>query len=301
MIELIKRFLAGGIVVAGLITALVLVPHVPAGAAEVATVPYAQPGSVVRVTGTADSLGIERIRLCWDEPGCSNLGSVRLPVLQTSYSTEVTIPATALAGMHVIYACTSLSCASAAIEVALAVETSTTTAATAPTTAPDRTTTTLPPPTTTSTTRSVSTPGPETTTTVGGEEATSSIVANVANDDLSPVGVAIQATPTTGDPSPHSEQAEDSASIPTTSMPTTSISTIRYTPPSTTQPRSGVPRTAWESGDSSAVIEVAAEDQERLSYHPRLVLWTLWLLVVVVASCLVSGIWWLAGRRRRAE
>lgn len=292
MIEPIKRSLAGGIVVAGLITALVLVPHVPAWAAEVHSVPYAQPGSVVQVTGTADSLGIERVRLCWDEPGCSNLGSVRLAVLQTSYSTEVTIPATALAGMHAIYACTSLSCASAAIEVVVPVEPSTTTtAAAAPTAAPDHTTTTLPPPTTTSTTRSGSTPGPETTTTVGGGETTSSIVADVAAGDPTPVQVAIQTTTATGDSSPQSDQPEDSASIPTT----------RYTPPSTTQPPSAVPSTALDADDSSAVIEVAAEDQEGLSYDPRLVLWTLWLLATVVASGLVSGVWWLAGRRRRAE
>lgn len=300
MIERIKRSLAGGIVVTGLVTALVLGASVPAWAAEVDTVPTATAGSIVEVSGSADTFLLPaQVKLCWNEPGCSDLGTVDLPALQTRYSTTVIIPSNAAPGHYRIYACTSLlSCASAPIEVVVPDEPSTTTTvATTPTTAPPPTTTaTTRPAATTTTTRSVSPAAPETTTTVGGGRTTSSIVPNGATGDPAQIQVAAQTTNAPGDTSPETEQTEKSPSTPTTTT------TTRYRPPTTTNSPSAAPSTTLDTEDSRAVIEVAAGDEDQgLTYDPRLVLWTLWLLATVVAGGVVSTLWWIAGKRRQAE
>ena len=283
MIEFIKRSLAGGIVLSGLVVSLLLTGAGTALAADLDTVPAAVPGSIVEVSGSADTLLLpEQVRLCWNAPGCSDLGTVSLSLLQTSYSADVTIPSTADSGVHEIYACTSLSCGSASIDVVVEPTPSTTTTLPTTTTIP-ATTTTQPTPTTTP---------PTVTTTVGGPSSTipgsPGTTAEGGSDGVAAVEVSAEADDPETEIEENGQRTKGSVYTP----PTTD-----YSPPSTAADT----REPSTNGDEEVVVvNAAAGDLGGLgwSFDSPVVFWAAWLLVVVVASCLVSGIWWLAGRRR---
>lgn len=130
---------------------------IPASAAVLVVVPSVGTGGVP-ATVTGSGFGEETVKLCWDKAGCSNLGQ-ETPVLGT-FTTAIIIPDDAVSGQHLIYACQSGDCSSAAIEVVgsdttMPPETTTTTLAS----------TTSIPTTTSSTFQTTTTPPSQTTTT----------------------------------------------------------------------------------------------------------------------------------------
>jgi hypothetical protein len=155
---------------------------VPASAAVLVVEPSVGTGGVP-ATVTGSGFGDERVSLCWDKAGCSNLGQ-ETPVLG-AFTTAVTIPEDAVSGQHLIYACQSGDCSSAAIEV-LGNDT---------TIPPETTTTTLEPttsdPTTTSSTfqTTTTTPSSSTTTVFGSTTSQpSSSSSTTAGPGTTPVG-----------------------------------------------------------------------------------------------------------------
>ena len=288
MSEFIKRSLAGGVVLSGLVISILLTGAATALAADLDTVPTAGPGSVIEVSGSADTLLLpEEVRLCWNARGCSDLGTVSLSLLQSSYSTNVTIPSTAGAGVHEIFACTSLSCGSASIDVVVDPPPSTTTTLPTTTTVPATTTTQLTPTTT----------PPTATTTVGGTSSTIPDTPRTTAAD-GPDGVAaVKVSAEADDPEPEIEENGHETTTPSSvyTPPTTD-----YSPPSTVADT----REPEANGDVEVVVvNAAAADPGWLgwSFDSPVVFWAAWLLVVVIVSGLVSGVWWLAGRRHRAE
>ncbi|HEU4915739.1 MAG TPA: hypothetical protein VFV13_04170 [Acidimicrobiia bacterium] len=136
---------------------------VPASAADLVVVPGAVPGGVP-ATVTGSGFEDEPVTLCWDrddddyedddddddddeDSNCASLGEV-VPIAGT-FTTQITIPEDADAGHHLIYACQSGDCSSAAIQVldtdtTMPPEPTTTTVATTTTSRTFRTTTTTP-------------------------------------------------------------------------------------------------------------------------------------------------------------
>ena len=87
---------------------------VPASAAVLVVVPSAGTGGLP-ATVTGSGFEDERVNLCWDKAGCSNLGQ-ETPEAGI-FTTTIIIPEDAVSGSHLIYACQSGVCSSAAIEV----------------------------------------------------------------------------------------------------------------------------------------------------------------------------------------
>ena len=143
---------------------------VPASAADLVVVPNVGSGGLP-VTVTGSGFDDEPVTLCWDNAGCSDLGE-DTPVLGF-FTTTITIPEDAVPGQHLIYACQSGGCSSAAIEV-VGAETTMPPETTVP---PETTTTTLEPttsdPTTTPTTiQTTTTTTSSSTTTLLGSTTT---------------------------------------------------------------------------------------------------------------------------------
>lgn len=125
---------------------------------------FVQPTGIAGLPATVTGSGFEdeRVTLCWDHDGCSNLGQIT-PVLGT-FTTAITVPADTTAGQHLVYACQSGSCSSAAIEVIGSDTTTTITPTTTETTTTTPTPTTTPSPTTSTPTASSTSPQTTTTT-----------------------------------------------------------------------------------------------------------------------------------------
>ena len=108
---------AAGVSTLTLVLSIVMIQvtgAVPASAAVLEVVPSAGTGGLP-ATVTGGGFEDERVSLCWDKAGCSNLGQVT-PVLGV-FTTTIIIPEDAASGQHLIYACQSGVCSSAGIEV----------------------------------------------------------------------------------------------------------------------------------------------------------------------------------------
>ena len=108
---------AAGVSTLTLVLSIVMIQvtgAVPASAAVLEVVPSAGTGGLP-ATVTGGGFEDERVNLCWDKAGCSNLGQVT-PVLGV-FTTTIIIPEDAASGQHLIYACQSGVCSSAGIEV----------------------------------------------------------------------------------------------------------------------------------------------------------------------------------------
>jgi hypothetical protein len=129
---------------------------VPASAASLDVAPSAEAAGLP-ATVTGSGFEDDRVSLCWDKAGCSNLGQ-ETPEAGI-FTTTIIIPEDAVSGSHLIYACQSGVCSSAGIEVV----------GTDTTMPPEITTTTLEPttslPTTTSSTVQTTTTTPSSSTT----------------------------------------------------------------------------------------------------------------------------------------
>lgn len=290
MIEPIKRSLAGGIVLTGLVMSLLLANFQSAMAAEVETVPTASPGSEVEVSGRVDLVGArQEVELCWDAPRCDDLGSVQLDLIQSTYTTTVTIPEVG-PGQYDIFACSSLGgCASATIEVVVKTATTTTTTrAPAQTTAPP-TSTTQPEPTTTVANTTI---GDTTATTVN--DTTKAPVSGPAStaDITSEEVEALTISATEDGQLPGPDESDQG--------PTTS--TTVYQAPTTTYSKPASSSTTAVLERADAVIEIAGSDDDRgMSFDSPLVFWTVWLIVMIIAGGLVLSLWWLTKNRRLGD
>ncbi|MEX0698174.1 MAG: hypothetical protein WD354_00440, partial [Acidimicrobiia bacterium] len=144
---LIGRRVVGGASLLSLLLALQLVTAGTATAATLTVAPNsAPPGESIVIKGSA-FVALLEVDVCWDQPGCDNLGSRRANPNGT-FTVEAVVPLAASLGTHPIYAC-QLSglvpvCTSASFVVLEPTTTTiiatTTTAATTTTIAPTTTT-----------------------------------------------------------------------------------------------------------------------------------------------------------------
>jgi hypothetical protein len=314
----IVRFLAGGMTVAALVTSLVLTGGLAARAADVSTVPSAEPGDTIRVEGSIDFLDLDRsVTFHWDGEDGPKIGSVSVPLLQTSYESTVTIPGTATAGEHEIYACND-TCGSTTIMIEVPPATTL-----PPTTLP---TTTLPPTTvvsTTSTTTYPTTTSP-TTTMIGSVTTnptpTSTTLASSTSSTTGPsaprlVGPDGEATIIESSDSGSTDSAEpgneegltdDATTSDETEVESFSLSQVRYIPPtisttsagSTTSTMSSTTASPDEERDDPGleVVAVGGDDDGGWSLGSPLVFWSVWLLVLLVASVTAGVFGWIARR-----
>ncbi|MGH3650565.1 MAG: hypothetical protein ACRDU9_07620 [Acidimicrobiia bacterium] len=320
----IKRFLAGGMFLSVLLVSVEVGAPAPAAAAALSTETKAgQPGSTVVVTGS-DYAPLFDVSFCWDKVGCNDLGTKRMG-LETSFVYSATIPDDATPGDYDIYACQllaldGLTCDSIPIEV-LAEETSTpstttttpaTTTTSPTTTAPPDTTTTSPtttaPPDTTTTSPTTTVPtGPTTTTLPSG---TTTLPDMTLTPGTTPTG---GTTPPDGATSPRNTSAVVEVSAagtdpkpdddPVTFEAGTQEPSL-YTPPAITaapdpsellEPSDD---TTPDAFDPTVVVEAAGPGENGWSLDSPFELWTAWLLTVVVAMLLASGVSRLVKGRR---
>lgn len=301
---LIKRFLAGGTTLLAVLVMSMTGGATADAAALSAETPTGQAGSTVQVTGDG-YVPLVSIGICWDEPGCDDLGSVQ-PGLQTGFTTDVTIPGSATPGEYQIHACqllsSGLTCSSADFEV-LASEpaTTTTTGPRATTTAaPGETSTSTLSPTTTSSAPSTTITGATTLETpaptpravtgnashdVGGDSGRATEVVS-RSDSLSTAGSTSSTRPTT------------TTTATTTTSPDRQLSDFgTYTPPTVSDGDN--PQTGGEAEGPTIVLEAAGDTQSALSWlDDPLFFWTAWVIVVVVGGALASLAAWLLHRRR---
>lgn len=311
----IVRFLAGGMTVAALVTSLVLTGGLAARAADVSTVPSAEPGDTIRVEGSIDLLDLDRsVTFHWDGEDGPKIGSVSVPLLQTSYESTVTIPGTATAGEHEIYACND-TCGSTTIMIEVPPATTL-----PPTTLPI---TTLPPTTVVSTTSTTTNPTTTslTTTTVGSvttsSTPTSTTLASSTSSTTGPsaprlVGPDGEVTINESSDSGSTDSAEpsngeaptDEATTPDeTEVESFSLTRRRYIPPtipaaSTTSTMSSTTASPDEERDDPGleVVAVGGDDDGGWSLGSPLVFWSVWLLVLLVASVTAGVFGWIARR-----
>lgn len=315
----VKRSLAGMVTLSTLAIALLLTSGATALAATISTnSTEVEPGEVIEVTGSIDPLDLEHsVTFHWDAEDGPRIGKVQFVVL--TYETTVTIPETATAGEHQIYACND-TCGSTTVTVVVATTTTTTTTTTSTTTTttqPDTTTTTHPDTTTTT--------QPDTTTTTSGDSATTTdpgpaaaspsttLVAPASTtpgpmteeEAVSAGGAAPESSPTDDDfvdsgggvtTTPEQGEASSSDESGTGSQ----SSTPRYIPPArTTIPpvSSATPSEEHGAGDEragrdnddkeeedSGLEVVAVGDDDGGSFDSPLVPWPVWLIVVLLAS-----------------
>jgi len=288
---LINRFLAGGTTLLVVSVIIYMTGWATADAAALSTeTPSGPAGSSVLVTG-AGYLPLASVGICWDEPGCSDLGSAQ-PGLQTDFSTEVRIPGSASPGEYRIHACqllaAGLTCSSASFEV-LGAEPVTTTTTPVTTTIAPPTTTTSPTP---STTNASTTPltEPATTTTQAAFEG-----------DLPPnVVETVEATTVESGSGLDSEAASDAPeqSTTTTIPPDDPQDVGIYTPPTLSTP--DLSQTPGGEERPTIVVEATTEVPAPLSWLDDPVLfWAAWLVALVVGSTLASMAAWLIRRRQR--
>lgn len=288
---LIKRFLAGGTILLAVLVTIGVTGGARADAAALsAETPSGHAGTAVQVTGDG-YLPLVSIGICWDEPGCSDLGSAQPGLLQTGFTTEVTIPESAPPGEYQIHACQLLSggltCSSAGFEV-LSTEPPTTTTAPTSTTRPAPTTTTRPAQTTTV----------APTTTVGAPVTTSTS----DNETSEVVGTEVKVTEVVSTSGSGSQPGGTPTTLPTTT--TTSLQDTpnlsRYTPPrvSGTDPASP----GGEESGPTIVVQAAPDSESLLSWLDEpVVFWSAWLVAVIVGGSLASLAAWLVRRRRNAS
>ena len=284
----IERIVAGGMVLAVLITVIQMTRPEPAAAAELETngEGEAHPGSTVQVTGDG-YLPLLNVRLCWDQPRCNDLGTAEMGVLATSFSHTVTIPEQAPPGPHEIYACQT-TCDSAPVEVVVeetAAPTTTTTTSPPSSTGVTQTTTTL----ASSTTSVTSAPGAPTTTIGATTSTAETTTTSPSGDPDSPTttgaGTGSDTTAPIVDETDRSEEtAEEGQST-----------VIRYTPPTTTQTSRVSERGILD--DSSPAPEAAGSTLESLPRDvtgwappPAPLFWAIWLLVVAGAVAVFYAI-----------
>lgn len=287
MTRFIKLSRARGTILAGLVMSLLFAGAMTAIAAEVSTAPSASPGSDITINGSVDLVGLEQVDLCWDAPRCDNLATVQLGLLQTTYTVTVTVPGSAGAGGHDIYACTDLrGCVSTSIEVVVPPPPTTTTTSTT-------TTTTTPTPTTTTTTTTApanvaSTLPTSTTTTTSPAAAAPNLPATTTTTTAptSTVSSQVEAVAARSEGSDLPKQQDQGVTPP----PTTTSSTVYQPPVVAAAPLPTPPETTRPTNNPSAQDVAAVE----LTLPQAPVGWTIdwsvlvWagaLLVVVIITC----------------
>jgi hypothetical protein len=202
------RRLMGAVCLLALALALQLVT---AGTALAATLAASPPSGLAGSNTVLSGSGFDPllpISLCWDASGCADLGTAS-PQPSGGLNQPVRVPADALPGGHVIYAC-QLTCASTSFEV---LDTPTTTVSTTTTTTLPPTTTTQPPTTTTpSTSTTTTTLRPTTTTSLASTTSTNTVPSSTSSSTTT----SSTSTTTTTVPQTSTTLA---AGAPTTSVP----------------------------------------------------------------------------------
>lgn len=291
---LIKRFLAGGTTLLAVSVTIWVMGGARADAATLsAETPSGPAGSPVLITGDGYVSGVQ-VRLCWDDPGCADLGTAVPQGITGSFSTPTTIPLSAAPGTYEIHGCqlvalSGLTCSHTTFEV-LADEPVTTT--TAPTT-----TLTTPPTTTPSTTATTPTTLAPTTTIAGERTTTTRVIVEVLSQSDPETGETVETTATTEVQTVPGSVAGESTTTTFSVGETSEAGT--YTPPSLSGPEPSRP-----SGDEEGArlfIEAAAEDTASpLAWlDDPLVFWAMWLIAVVVGGSLATLAAWLFRRHRR--
>ncbi|HUF14755.1 MAG TPA: hypothetical protein VMQ46_02575 [Acidimicrobiia bacterium] len=296
---MIKRFLAGGVVLSVLCVSVQLIGARSAVAAELSPANSSgHPGSTLEVTGSSYA-PLLTVELCWNQSGCDDLGTTTANLLG-GFTTTVTIPTTADPGVYDLYACQlleDLTCSSAPIEVMGEATNPSTTTTTAPTTTQasvittttaSTATTTGGPPTTTT--------GESTTPTTPGTTATPPSDTGAPPTEASPTalgGIETLAVTTATSDEVASDRVE--ASPPWSYTPPTVPSTSSPTPDEVVE---RVEDTPAPSAGSLVVEAAGPEEEDHWSLDSPFELWTAWLMTVVSAMLLASGVSRLLGRRR---
>lgn len=294
---LIKRFLAGGMVLSVLCVSVQLIGARSAVAAELSPANSSgHPGSTLEVTGSSYA-PLLTVELCWNQSGCDDLGTTTANLLG-GFTTTVTIPTTADPGVYDLYACQlleDLTCSSAPIEVVGEATNPSTTTTTAPTTTQASVTTTTTASTTTTTASTATTTGEPVTTTTPGTTATPSSDTGAPPTEASPTalgGIGTFAVTTATSDDVASDRVE--ASPPWSYTPPTVPSTSSPTPDEVVERVEDTP--APSAG--SLVVEAAGPEEDHWSLDSPFELWTAWLMTVVAAMLLAPGVSRLLGRRR---
>jgi len=302
---LIKRILAGGTTLLSVSVTIWVMGGATADAAALSAEPPSGPaGSPVLVTGDGYVPGVQ-VRLCWDDPGCADLGTAVPQGLVTgSFSTHTTIPLSAEPGTHEIHGCqlvalSGLTCSHATFEVRADEPVTTTTAPT--------TTLTTPPTTTASTTATTPTP----TTTIAGERTTSlAPITTTAGEGTTTTLVIVDVLSQDGGETTETTATTEVQAVPgsvsgqstTTTFSAGETSEVgTYTPPSLSGPDPSRPSGAEEG--PRLFLDAAAEDTASpLAWlDDPLVFWAMWLIAVVVGGSLATLAVWLFRRHQRRE
>ena len=305
---LIKRILAGGTTLLSVSVTIWVMGGATADAAVLsAETPSGPAGSSVLVSGDGYVSGVQ-VRLCWDDPGCADLGTAVPQGLVTgSFSTQTTIPLSAEPGTYEIHGCqlvplSGLTCSHTTFEV-LADEPVTTT------TAPTTTLTSLPTTTASTTVTTPTTLAP--TTTIAGERTTSlAPITPTAGEGTTTTLVIVdvlsqgggETTETTATTEVQAVPGSVSGESTTTSFSAGETSEVgTYTPPTLSGPDPSRP-----SGDEEGprlVVEAADDDTSspQAWLDNPLVFWAMWLIAVVVGGSLATMAAWLFRRHQRRE